>query len=123
MEDIAYRTVSLQVGIALVGGALGFWAGGVETGKSAFYGGMVGTINGLALLRKVKAAERVARAAPTQALGILITGVINRFILVLLLFGVGFGALRLNAVPALVTFAISQLAYGWGLRQSYKDLL
>lgn len=123
MEDIAYRTVSLQVGIALVGGALGFWADGVETGKSAFYGGMVGTINGLALLRKVKAAERVARAAPTQALGILITGVINRFILVLLLFGVGFGALRLNAVPALVTFAISQLAYGWGLRQSYKDLL
>lgn len=123
MEDVAYRTVSLQVGIALTAGALTFWGGGIEAGKSAFYGGMVGTINGLALLRRVKAAERAALAEPARALGVLVSGVINRFILVLLLFGAGFGVLHLNAVPALITFAISQLAYGWGLRQSYKDLL
>jgi len=53
----------------------------------------------------------------------LISGVINRFILVLVLFGIAFGVLHLNAVPALATFAFSQLAYGWGLRRSYKDLL
>jgi F0F1-type ATP synthase assembly protein I len=123
MEEVAYRTVSLQVAIALAAGSLAYWGGGIESGKSAFYGGMIGTINGLALLRRVKAAEQAASSAPSRALGILVSGAINRFILVLLLFGMGFGVLHLNAVPALVVFAISQLAYGWGLRQSYKDLL
>lgn len=123
MDDAAYRTVTLQVGIALVSGALVYWGLGVESAKSAFYGGMVATINGLSLLRKVKAAENAAVAFPARALGILISGVINRFILVLVLFGIAFGVLHLNAVPALATFAFSQLAYGWGLRRSYKDLL
>ncbi len=122
MEDTAYRTVTLQVGIALVSGALFYWLQGIEAGKAGFYGGMVATINGLSLLRKVKAAEK-AVAYPARALSILISGAINRFVLVLLLFGLAFGALHLSVVPALATFAFSQLAYGWGLRESYKDLL
>lgn len=104
-------------------GALFYWFLGIESGKSAFYGGMVATINGLSLLRKVNAAEKAAESFPARALGILISGVINRFILVLVLFGIAFGVLHLKAVPALATFAFSQLAYGWGLRRSYKDLL
>jgi F0F1-type ATP synthase assembly protein I len=123
MEDVAYRTVTLQVGIALMGGALVYWALGIEAGKSAFYGGVMATINGLSLLRKVKAAEKAAETFPAQALGILISGVASRFVLVIVLFGLAFGVLRLSAVPALAMFAFSQLAYGWGLRESYKDLL
>jgi len=123
MEDIAYRTVTLQVGIALISGALFYWTRDIEAGKAAFYGGMVATINGLSLLRKVRAAEKASESYPAQALGILISGVINRFILVLVLFGLAFGVLHLSVVPALATFAFSQLAYGWGLRESYKDLL
>lgn len=123
MEDIAYRTVTLQVGMALISGALFYWVQDIEAGKSAFYGGMVATINGLSLLRKVRAAEKAVESYPARALGILISGVINRFVLVLVLFGLAFGALHLSVVPALATFAFSQLAYGWGLRKSYKDLL
>jgi F0F1-type ATP synthase assembly protein I len=123
MEDVTNKTVTLQVGIALMCGALGYWAHGIDAGKSAFYGGMVATINGLSLLRKVKAAEKTSESFPAQAMGILISGVVNRFILVLVLFGLAFGVLHLKAVPMLATFAFSQLAYGWGLRESYKDLL
>ena len=123
MEHVAYRTVTLQVGIALIACALVYWALGVEAGKSAFYGGIVGTINGLSLLRKVKQAEKVAETLPAQALAILLSGAVNRFLVALGLFGAAFGVLHLSAVPALATFAVSQLAYGWGLRESYKDLL
>lgn len=104
-------------------GALFYWFLGIGSGKSAFYGGMVATINGLSLLRRINSAEKAAEGFPARALGILISGVINRFILVLVLFGIAFGVLHLDAVPALATFAFSQLAYGWGLRRSYKDLL
>lgn len=123
MENASYRTVTLQLGIALICGALAYWALGLEAGKSAFYGGIVGTINGLSLLKKVKQAEKVAETLPAQALAVLLSGAVNRFIVVLVLFGIAFGVLHLSAVPALATFAVSQLAYGWGLRESYKDLL
>jgi len=121
MENAVYRTVTLQVSIALAGAALAYLGIGADAGKSAFYGGIVGTINGLSLLRKVKQAE--VEKLPERALAVLLSGAINRFLVVLVLFGVGFGFLHLNAVPALATFAASQLAYGWGLRESYRDLL
>lgn len=123
MENVAYRTVTLQVGISLAGAALAYWSLGAWAGKSAFYGGIVGTINGLSLLRKLNQAERATESLPEQALAILLSGAINRFVTVLVLFGAAFGVLHLSAVPALATFAVSQLAYGWGLRESYKDLL
>lgn len=123
MENVAYRTVTLQVGIALAGAALAYLGSGAEAGKSAFYGGIVGTINGLSLLRKVNQAEKAAETLPAQALAILLSGAVNRFVAVVVLFGAAFGVLHLSAVPALATFAASQLAYGWGLRESYKDLL
>lgn len=81
---------------------------------------MVGTVNGLSLLRKVKQAEM--EILPERALAVLLSGTVNRFVAVLVLFGAGFGALHLNAPPALAMFAASQLTYGWGLRESYKDL-
>lgn len=123
MEPIAYRTVSLQAAIALAGAALAYWGAGPEAAKSAFYGGIVATVNGLSLLRKVRLAEEMAKSSPRYALAILYSGAVTRFVLVLLLFGVAFGALHLRVVPALLVFAIAQLAYGWGLRESYKDLL
>ncbi|MFA7243478.1 MAG: ATP synthase subunit I [Sulfuricellaceae bacterium] len=121
MDNVAHRTVTLQVSIALAGAALGYLGGAAEAGQAAFYGGIVGTVNGLSLLRKVKQAE--AEKLPERALAVLLSGAVNRFIVVLVLFGVGFGVLHLSAAPALMTFAASQLAYGWGLRESYKDIL
>ena len=123
MDRNAYRTVSLQVGLTLLVSSLGYFFHGVEFCKAAFYGGMVAVVNGLSLLRKVQAADKAAESRPQYALAILLSGAVNRFILVLLLFGLAFGVLHLLVVPSLAVFAMAQLAYGWGLRESYKDLL
>lgn len=123
MDNNAYRTVSFQVGITLLAAALAYWFQGMDAAKSAFYGGMVATVNGLSLIRKVQAAEKAAEFQPQYALPILLSGAVNRFILVIVLFGLAFGVLHLMVVPSLAVFAMAQLAYGWGLRISYKDLL
>lgn len=119
MDSNAYETVSFQVGITLLASAFAYWFQGIDAAKSAFYGGMVATVNGLSLIRKVQAAE----LQPQYALPILLSGAVNRFILVIVLFGLAFGVLHLMVVPSLAVFAMAQLAYGWGLRISYKDLL
>lgn len=123
MDRNAYRTISLQVGITLFASLFGYLFQGIEVCKAAFYGGMVAVVSSLSMLRKARAADKAADYRPEYALPILLSGAVTRFILVLLLFGLAFGALHLLVVPSLAVFAMAQLAYGWGLRESYKDLL
>jgi small-conductance mechanosensitive channel len=123
MDRITYRTVSLQAVIALFSALALYFTFGEAEAKSAFFGGTAATANGLFLLRKLQHADKVVIAAPSRAQGMIYFSAVVRYVLVLLLFGVAFGVLDLKAVPALVVFAVAQLAYGWGLRKSYKDLL
>jgi ATP synthase protein I len=123
MESIAYRVVSLQAVIAIFSAVLLYFLLGSEYAKAAFFGGIAASINGLFFLRKLKQAEAVASSMPSRALGMIYSSAVVRFFLILVLFGVGFGVFKLKVIPALVVFAIAQLVYGWGLRESYKDLL
>jgi ATP synthase protein I len=119
----AYRVVGMQAIIAVFSALLLFYLMGREAAESAFYGGMVATANGLVLLRRVKLATQVVNAVPVRAMAVLYSSAIVRFVLVLSLFGVAFGVLHLQVLPALIVFALAQLTYGWGLRKSYKELL
>lgn len=121
--ESAYRVVGMQAVIALFSAILLFYLMGREAAESAFYGGMVATANGLVLLRRVKLANQVVHTVPMRAMAVLYSSAIIRFILVLSLFGVAFGVLHLQVLPALIIFALAQLTYGWGLRKSYKELL
>ena len=112
----------MQVVIAFVGALLVFFLFGKEAAKSAFFGGIVAVANGLFFLRKIQAASKMAATLPTRAVGMVYSGVVVRFVLVLILFAVGFGVLHLLAPPALFIFALAQLAYGWVFRKSYKEL-
>jgi small-conductance mechanosensitive channel len=123
MESIAYRVVSLQAVIAIFSAVLLYFLLGMGAAKAAFFGGMAASINGLFFLRKLKQAEAVVESMPSRALGFIYSSAVVRFFLVIVLFGVGFGIFKLQVIPALIVFAIAQLAYGWGLRESYKDLL
>ncbi len=123
MESAGYRVVNLQMGIAIAGAVLAYFTLGAEAAKAAFYGGMVAFVNGFLFLQKVRQAANTVSTAPSQALGLIYRSAATRFVLMLALFGLGFGYLRLQVPPALGVFAVAQLAYGWGLRQSYKDLL
>lgn len=121
--EVAYRVVGMQAIIAVFGAILLFYLMGKEAAESAFFGGTVATANGLVLLRRVKLARKLSMAAPERAIAVLYSSAIIRFVLVLGLFGLGFGVLRLQVLPALIVFALAQLTYGWGLRKSYKELL
>lgn len=121
--DAAYRVVSLQAVIAVFSAALLFFLLGKDAAKSAFFGGMAATANGLFFLRKIRQADKEAASAPMRAMALVYSSAVTRFILILVLFGLAFGVLHLQTVPALLVFALAQLAYGWGLRKSYKDLL
>lgn len=121
--EAAYRVVSVQAVIAVFSASLLFVLLGKEPAKSAFFGGMVATANGLFFLRRIRQADKFAATVPMRAMALVYSGAVTRFILVLALFGLAFGVLHLQTVPALFVFALAQLAYGWGLRKSYKDLL
>ncbi|HUW51666.1 MAG TPA: ATP synthase subunit I [Sulfuricella sp.] len=121
--DAAHRVVGTQAIIAIFSAALLYYLLGKDAAKAAFFGGVVATANGLIFLRKIRQAEKAAITAPISAMSLVYSGIVTRFILVLMLFGLGFGALHLQPVPALFVFALAQLAYGWGLRKSYKDIL
>ena len=113
----------MQAVIAVFSTILLFYLMGREAAESAFFGGMVATANGLVLLRRVRLAAQVVDAVPVRAMAVLYSSAIIRFILVLSLFGLAFGVLHLQVLPALIIFALAQLTYGWGLRKSYKELL
>lgn len=122
-EFDTFRVVSLQIALAVIGALIAYATMGSEAGKSAFFGGMVAAVNGFFHAKKLRDAERIVSTAKERALLIIYGSAVARFILTLVLFGLAFGYLKLMVLPALVVFAIGQLAYGWGLRQSYKDLL
>lgn len=121
--DAVHRVVGSQAIIAICGAVLLYFLLGKDAAKSAFFGGIVATANGLVFLKKIRQADKAAAVAPMRAISLVYSGAVTRFILVLMLFGLGFGVLHLQPVPALFVFALAQLAYGWGLRKSYKDIL
>ena len=121
--DAVYRVVSAQAIIAVSSAAILYFLLGKDAAKSAFYGGMVATANGLFFLRKIRQADKLATSVPLRAIALVYSSAITRFALVLIMFGVAFGVLHLQTLPALIVFALAQLAYGWGFRKSYKDIL
>lgn len=123
MDSTAYRVVSLQVLVALILSALAYLAWGPDVAKSALFGGTVAYVNGFVSLWRTRQAERVAAYAPGRARALIYGGALIRFLITLILFGFAFGYWKLGVIPALAVFAVAQMAYGWGLKKSYKDLL
>jgi ATP synthase protein I len=117
MESSAARVVGNQILIALISSALFYVTLGPVSAKAAFYGGAVAFINAFVYMQRVKRAESLARRSPTAALGALYTSAAIRFVMTLVLFGLGFGYFKLSPLPVIVTFTVAQLAYWWGLRR------
>lgn len=99
--------------------ALGFyWAQGLWQAQSALYGGGVNIVMTLLLGRGIERAGRAAEHSARHGMFILVIGVIQRFVLVLVLFGVGFALLKLDPLASIVGFALTHLAYLIGVRES-----
>lgn len=105
--------VLLALQLALVALAVGgylFTQGGGPAQATA-YGGGVAMLSAWLLGRRVLHASEVAKTHPGQETMVLYVGVVQRFVVVLTLFGLGMGWLGLQPVPLLIGFAVAQLAY------------
>ena len=95
----------------LLGVAVSFFYLADEGILPAAYGGAVAIANTILLSRRLDSAGEMATENPEGGVLTLYLGVIQRFVFVLVMFGVGMGVLKLLPPPMLGTFAVAQLAF------------
>ena len=84
---------------------------------AAGYGGAVSIVVAFLLGRGVAKAAEVARHDHKKSMLILYLGALQRFVMVLLLFGIGLKGLGLAFIPMIAGFAGAQLAYLSSMRR------
>nr|VFK39586.1 MAG: ATP synthase protein I [Candidatus Kentron sp. SD] len=73
------------------------------------YGGGMALFNTWMLMMRIRLAKKIAENMPGREIGALYIGAIQRFISILVLFIIGMAILKLDSVPLLIGFAISQV--------------
>lgn len=101
----------IQLALIFIAAAGFVYYMGETTIPAAFYGGAVAIANTLLLSRRLNSAAELANDNPDGGVLTLYLGVIQRFVFVLVMFGIGMGLLKLNPPAMLGTFALAQLAY------------
>ncbi len=101
----------IQASLVLIGIAVSFYYLADDGMLAAAYGGAVAIANTILLSRRLDSAGEMAKDNPEGGVLALYLGVVQRFVFVLVMFGVGMGVLKLLPPPMLGTFAIAQLAF------------
>jgi len=101
----------IQAILVLAGVAVSYYYFAEEGLLPAAYGGAVAIANTILLSRRLVSAGEMAEDNPQGGVLQLYLGVVQRFVFVLVMFGVGMGVLKLLPPPLLGTFAIAQLAF------------
>lgn len=101
----------IQAILVLAGIAVSFYYLGKIGLLPAAYGGAVAIANTILLSRRLYSAGEMAESNPDGSVLSLYLGVVQRFVFVLVMFGVGMGVLKLLPPPMLGTFAVAQLAF------------
>lgn len=97
----------------LVAATAAGWFGlrGVGAAQAALYGGVLALLSSLLLARRVQRAGDASVGNLAGGAASLYLGALQRFVLVVVGFGVGMGVLRLQPLPQIVGFAVAQLGY------------
>lgn len=116
IADKARRVIAFQV-VAAVLVAAGFYAAkGAWEAQSALYGGFVSMFAAVLLRRGVqRAAAQAAERDPKQVMATLYLGAVQRFVLVLALFGLGLAVFKLAPLATVAGFGAAQLVYLMGM--------
>jgi ATP synthase protein I len=102
---------SLQM-VASITVAATYWiTGSFPQAQSALYGGLVSIALAVLLKRSVIKAGQITLDTPRKSVLILYLGAVQRFIIVLGVFGVGFAVFKLNPLATLIGFGTAQLSY------------
>lgn len=117
INDAARKLILLQVGVSVVIAVAFFMAMGQGEALAALYGGVISIVIAFLLGRGVVRAAEAARQDHKKSMLILYVGALQRFILVLVLFGIGLKGLGLPFIPMIVGFAGAQLAYLTNMRR------
>lgn len=105
------RLLSIQTILVALAVATFLVLGSPPAAASALYGGVIALLSATLLGHGVQRAAETAQAAPEIGMRALYFGAVLRFVLVLVLFGVGMGLLRLAPLPLIAGFAVAQLAF------------
>ena len=86
-------------------------ASGLPAARAVVYGGATALLSAWALGLSVRKAAQVAALSPGSETPVLYIGAVVRFVLVLVLFGLGMGLLKLAPGPLLGGFIVAQLGH------------
>ena len=116
LESIAVHTGATQMLIIqslwVAGMAMSFYVHqGALAAQAALYGGGIVMFNVWMMNRRIQAAIELAKVAPGQEVKILYIAAAQRFIVTLVLLGLGMGGFQLPPLPLLIAFAVAQLGY------------
>jgi F0F1-type ATP synthase assembly protein I len=115
-DPFVRRVLAVQAIIGLICVALAWILRGPPAALSAALGFMLAVANTALVARDARRASGRAAAGAGQALAALYAGVAVRYALVVATFGIAAAIVKLPVGPAVVTFAVAQLAYGLGLK-------
>ena len=101
----------IQAILILAGVAVSYYYLGEAGMLPAVFGGAIAISNTILLSRRLDVAGAMAKDNPDGGVLALYLGVVQRFVFVLVMFGVGMGVLKLLPPPLLGTFAVAQLAF------------
>ncbi len=116
------RSIALQSGdvglllviqFILVAAVVGFFlfTSDLLAAQAAAYGGGMALLVAWMLGRRALRAAEVAKRHPGQETMVIYMGAVQRFVVVLVLFGLGMGWLKLQPVPLLAAFAVAQFGH------------
>lgn len=101
----ARRLLQIQCGLLLVAAVVAYFAfGGFGASQAAAFGAGAAMLNSWMFARRVIAATEVARTHPGRETAVLLIGAVQRFVLIIGIFALGMGGLKLAPVPMLIGF-------------------
>ena len=105
------RVLLVQAVLTLLTGAAFFAFLGSPATLAALYGGAIALIGTWLLGRRVQSTPETPAQAHSGGQLALYAGVLPRFIVTLLLLGIGIGGLKLFPIPLITAFAVAQLGF------------
>jgi len=111
VEQLARRLMLAQIALTAVLALVWGVYSGYEDSMAVVYGGMVSIVLAWMHKRGVRKAEDASLRDPKSGMLILFVSAVLRFILLIVLLGVGFGLLKLAPQPMLAGFVLAQLGF------------
>ncbi|MES1981222.1 MAG: ATP synthase subunit I [Pseudomonadota bacterium] len=110
-SSCARSVICVQMIIAALSGLIFFLALDSWAALSAWYGGMAAVALAFLLNRRIRRAGNVAEHSQKRGMIILYAGLAQRFMLMMLLLGLGLVQFKLYPLAVIAGFALTQLGY------------